>query len=64
MSSDFSRCDIICDRYFLKSLKEDTHRKLRLGSEFKIYNETKTQTNFDDFLRCSENKGWRNNYLT
>ena len=61
--NSFVRCDIICDRYFTKSLKEGTRKKRGLGTVFNFNDETKIATKFEDFLSCSENKDRLNRYL-
>ena len=63
MSNSFVRCDIICDRYFTKSLKEGTRKKRGIGTVFNFNDETKIPTTFEDFLSCSENIDRLNWYL-
>ena len=47
MSCDFFRCDIICDRYFPKSLKEVHAANLGEPQMFNFDDETNITSNID-----------------
>ena len=58
------RIDVVCDRYFENSLKEQTRSGRGVGSKIVFNGDTPFPENFrDDFLHHSENKNSLNEYL-
>ena len=58
------RIDIVCDRYFKDSLKDQTRKQRGVGTRFIFTDETPFPKDFrKDFLHNSENKNALNEYL-
>ena len=64
LASGFKRIDIVADRYFENSLKENMRESRGSGSLFIFSDDTKIPTNFqDDFLKNSANESELYQYL-
>ena len=61
---NFQRIDIVCDRYFQDSLKEQTRKMRGVDTNFEFSDDTPIPVDFrDDFLHNSQNKIALNEYL-
>ena len=57
VSKQYSRVDVVFDRYFPDSLKEPTRTNRGVGTKYHFTDETSFPTNFrEHFLHHSENK--------
>ena len=64
VAQSYQRIDVLCDRYFQDSLKEQTRRLRGVGTMFEFCDDTPFPINFrDDFLHTSQNKNMLNEYL-
>ena len=64
LGMDFDRIDLVFDRYFDNSLKEDTRKNRGSGSRFAFTNDTALPNNMtENFLKNSQNKEDLNQYL-
>ena len=64
LNTPLKRLDIVANRYFQHSLKENTRESRGIGSEFKFDDNTKLPPNFQsDFLKNGENKDELYQYL-
>ena len=64
LGSGYGRMDLVFDRYFEKSLKEDTRKNRGIGSRFVFTEDTILPNNMsEDFLMNSENKNEFNELL-
>ena len=64
LTSSFDRVDLVSDRYFEQSLKEDTRKGRGMGSKFVFTGNTKLPNKMaEDFLMNSANKNNLNEFL-
>ena len=64
IGKDFSRCNIVCDRYFKESLKEGVRKVCGSGTKVNFNESSMFPSKFsDDFLKDSENKENLNLFL-
>ena len=64
VAQSYQRIDVVCDRYFQDSLKEQPRRLRGVGTMFEFSDDTPFPANFsDDFLHNSQNKNMLNEYL-
>ena len=64
MANDFGRVDVICDRYFENSLKNQTRQDRGCGSVFIFDENTKFPSDFkENFLKHNDNKERFNSFI-
>ena len=63
ISREYQRVDVVCDRYFTHSLKEQTRLQRGIGTRHEFTDDTPMPNNFRDFLHNSDNTNSLNEYL-